>query len=215
MLRDPSAIPQMLSQVSMRFDLGRWGHEHRVDGPEDKSKASNGGEEGGGLLILALDDVAAIEAELVDDNQVGNAGNGVPSPLGSLADGEGGKEPGDDHDQVSDDGDQDIGTGQASQDGQIAEQKRGGDGPVDVTSPVDLALDGLVGGRVAALLDLDGVIADAILNGHGEVGNGSKGGDEGRQDVEEAFLLSSDQLPQRCEMDTVTRRTAGTRKAIA
>ena len=32
--------------------------------------------------------------------------------------------------------------------------------------------------------DLDAVVADAITDSHGEVGEGSEGGDEGSQDVE-------------------------------
>ena len=39
------------------------------------------------------------------------------------------------------------------------------------------------------VLDLDLVVADAVSDRHGEVRNGGKGGDEGSQDVEHAFLL--------------------------
>lgn len=42
------------------------------------------------------------------------------------------------------------------------------------------------------------VVGDAISGSHGEVGDGSEGGDEGSQDVEQAFLLwqiSTDAAP--------------------
>ena len=39
------------------------------------------------------------------------------------------------------------------------------------------------------VLDGDLVLANTIVNGHGKVGKGSEGGDEGSQDVEHAFLL--------------------------
>ena len=43
------------------------------------------------------------------------------------------------------------------------------------------------------LLDGDLILANAIMNGHCEVGDGSEGGDEGSQDVEQAFLLGNGQ----------------------
>ena len=39
------------------------------------------------------------------------------------------------------------------------------------------------------VLDLNFVVADAVTHGHGEVGDGSEGGDERGQDMEETFLL--------------------------
>ena len=43
------------------------------------------------------------------------------------------------------------------------------------------------------MLDGDLVLANAIVDGHGKVGDGSEGGDEGSQDVEQAFLLRKSQ----------------------
>ena len=165
---------------------------HWVDGPEDESEAGNGGEESGSLLILALDDTTAVDTELVDNDEVGNAGNGVPSPLGTLVNGEGGKEAGEDHDDVSHDGDEDVGTCETGQEGEIEEQEWGGDAPVDVAGPVDLTVDDLldIGDVLLGVVGLDDlVLADAVTDGHGEVGDCREGGDEGCDDVEEAFLL--------------------------
>lgn len=47
-----------------------------------------------------------------------------------------------------------------------------------------------------SVLDDDLILANAIMNGHGEVGDGSEGGDEGSQDVEQAFLLRKSQRRQ-------------------
>ena len=37
--------------------------------------------------------------------------------------------------------------------------------------------------------DCDLIVADTVMNGHGEVGDGGKGGDEGSQDMKKTFLL--------------------------
>ena len=39
------------------------------------------------------------------------------------------------------------------------------------------------------MMDLDLVLGDAVLDSHGVVGQGREGRDEGREDVEHAFLL--------------------------
>ena len=66
------------------------------------------------------------------------------------------------------------------------------------------------------LLDGDLILANAIMNGHCEIGNGSEGGDEGSQDVEQAFLLENGQ--RRFILRRIGRSngslTTGTRKAI-
>jgi len=46
-----------------------------------------------------------------------------------------------------------------------------------------------VGEVLLGVLDGDLVDADTVVHGHGEVGDEGKGGDEGRQDMEQAFLL--------------------------
>ena len=67
------------------------------------------------------------------------------------------------------------------------------------------------------VLDGDLVLANAIMNGHGKVGKGSESGNEGSQDVEQAFLLGEGTVSGSCKlsMETIGFLTTGTRKAIA
>ena len=94
---------------------------HWVDSPEDQSETSNRGEESGGLLILVLYHTAAVDTKLIDDDQVGEARHSIPTPLGACLDGESSEETGQNHDDVSDDGDEDVGTAEASNESQVHE----------------------------------------------------------------------------------------------
>ena len=82
---------------------------------------------------------------------------------------------------------------QTSKESKVEEQQRCCQGPVNVSSPVHLAIDilGGVGDVVVLLADADVVIRDACAGGHGEVGDGSKDRDQGRDDMVEAFGLST------------------------
>lgn len=152
--------------------------------------------------------MTSVDAKLIDDGQVGNACECIPTPFWAFINRKGSEKTGEDHDDVSDHSDQNVGTSQAREEGQVQEQERGGNSPVDVSGPVHLTED-VVKGRRAVLvvvLDDDLVLADAITNSHGEVGESGKGGDEGRQDVEQAFLLRNISLVQshwalRCTYD--------------
>lgn len=127
-----------------------------------------------------------------DDDQVGNAGNGVPSPLlcGALG-AVSSEETGQDHDEVSNNGHEDLSTVQASEQAEIDKQEWCSNAPVDVTGPVDLTVDGLlcVWNVVMLLLDWNLVEVDTVTAGHGKVrdscGHNNKGGD----DVVEALGL--------------------------
>ena len=168
--------------------------QHWVDGPEDQSEPGNGTEEGSGLGILALNDTTAVESELVDHNEIGNACNGIPAPFWTFLDGEGGEETGEDHDDISHNGDENVGSVKTGQEAKIEKQERGGESPVNITGPVDLTVDGVVGvGNMlrVGLSDDDLVEVHTVIDGHGEVGDGSEGRNESCQDVEQAFLLIS------------------------
>ena len=165
---------------------------HWVDGPKDEGEASNGGKEGGGLLVLALYDTATIETELIDNDQVGNACHGIPSPHGSLiVDGEGGKETGQDHDEIGDNSNEDIGTSKTSQEGEIEEEKWGCQTPVDISRPVNLSVDDLldIWEVLLGVGEDNFVLANTIIDSHRVVGEGGEGCDERCQDMEHAFLL--------------------------
>jgi hypothetical protein len=189
--RAPSAKPQTLSIVSAA-DERVLSNVHGVGGPEDESVASNGKEERGNLVALGLDGSATVDGKVPDDEEVGNAGNGVPSPLGRGALGaESSEESGQDHDNIGEDGHGEVGTVHASEETKVKEQERGGQGPVDVAGPEDLALDVVVCVRnvVVLLTDVDVVDRDTLTGRHGEVRDGGGNGDESRDDMEETLLL--------------------------
>lgn len=202
MLRDPSAIPQMLRHVSVAQAQYRHANLHWVNGPEDQGESGNGAEESSSLLVLVLNHTATVEGKLVDNDQVRNASHGVPCPFWALLNSEGSKETGQDHDDISDNGNENIGTAQSSEQAKVQEQEWGGDAPIDVAGPVDLAVDGLegVGEVLLGVLDGDLILANTIVNGHGEVGDGSEGGDKGSQDVEQAFLLRRVSVDEFCNV---------------
>jgi hypothetical protein len=159
---------------------------HRVDGPDDKSEASDRGKELANLATLGHGVGAAVDGEHPDDNEVGNAGNGVPAPLlRSALVAVSGEETSQNHDDISNDGQKDVATAETGEHGQIEEEERGGQAPVDVTGPVDLAVDIVGGVRDVAVRVSDGgaVVADTVAGGHGEVGQRSKGDDESGDDV--------------------------------
>ena len=164
---------------------------HWVDGPEDEGEATNGSEEGGSLVVLGLGGLATVDGELIDDNEVGNAGHGIPAPLGRLVNRKGSEETSQDHDDISNDGNENTGTAETGQETEIKKQEWGGETPVDITSPVDLTVNSVIGvGEVLlGVLDEDLVLANTITNSHGIVGESGEGGDESSQDVEETFLL--------------------------
>ena len=101
------------------------------------------------------------------------------------------KETGQDHDKVCSDGNKDICTRKSSEEGKVQEQKWGGKRPVDVSCPVDLTVDDFSydWDFLVMLFDDNLVVGDAVTSGQSEVREEGKGGNEGRQDVEHAFLL--------------------------
>lgn len=99
------------------------GNLHGVYSPDDEGEATNGSEEVANLATLGSSSVAAVEDELPDNDEVGNAGNGVPAPLlGGLLRAERGEETSEDHDDVGNNGDQDVGTGKTSEQSKVEEQ---------------------------------------------------------------------------------------------
>ena len=146
MWREPSAIPQTLIEtVSQSCNTkGLEGNIHGIDSPEDESESCNSREESCSLLVLALNSSTSIEAQLVDNDQVRNTGNGIPSPLGTLLNLEGGKQTGKNHDDISNDGDKDVGSCKTGEEAEIEEQEGSGDAPVDIAGPVDLTVDDLL-----------------------------------------------------------------------
>jgi len=162
-----------------------------VQSPEDEGEASNGGEELGCLGVLGHDGTAAGDGELPDDDQVSNATDGIIAPLLSSLVAESGKEPSQDHDDIGHNRNEDIGAAQACQEGQVKQEQWSGQGPVDITSPEDLAVnvcEGVWNAIPVCVLEDNVGKRVSITSGHGEVGDGRKGSDESGQDVEETLL---------------------------
>jgi hypothetical protein len=132
---------------------GTFGDLHRVGSPDEKSEASNGNEEGANLLALGLGLSTSIDSQVPDNDKVGNAGNGVPAPLlrGSLR-AESSEQTSENHDNIGDDSHCDVGTIHASKQAEIEQKERSGEGPIDISSPVDLALDFVGGFRDVLML---------------------------------------------------------------
>jgi hypothetical protein len=159
---------------------------HRVDGPDDKGEASDGSKELANLATLGHGVGAAVNGEHPDDDEVSNAGNGVPAPLlRSALVAVSGEETSQNHDDIGNNGQEDVATAETGKHGQIKEEKRGGQRPVDVAGPEDLAVDIVGGVRDVAVRvsDSGAVVADAVTGGHGEVGQRSKGDDESGDNV--------------------------------
>lgn len=168
---------------------------HGVDDPEDEGVCGNGLEEVASLGVFGHSGGTSVNGELIDDDQQRSAGHGVVCPLHPFVRSKGRKETGQDHDDIGHDGDQDVSTAQAGEETKIHEQKRCGNSPVDVSSPVDLTINDLVGVRdmLVGLLDDDLDHADAVTRRHCKIRDSCEGGDEGSQDMEQTFLLGPSQ----------------------
>jgi len=163
-----------------------------VDGPKDQSETSNSTIERLGLAVLVGNSLASVESQLVDNGEISNAGNYVIAPFLTIIVTEGSKETSKDHDNISNDGDQDVGTTETGQKSKIEEQEWSGNTPVDISCPVNSSVDDLGNGvwniTIMGLVNDDLVVADTVTSGHGKVGNEGKGRDESGQNVEKTLL---------------------------
>lgn len=167
--------------------MGQWWYSHGIGCPQDEGKQSQRAKELRDLISTSLDGVGAVQGDVPNNEDVGNASNGVPAPLlGGLLAAIGGKEAGQDHDQVGDDGHDGVGAINACQEAEVGQQERGGNGPVDVSGEVDLTADVVVGvGNILVVvsLDLNAVQIGTMTGGHAEVGQSSCDCDEGGDNV--------------------------------
>ena len=145
---------------------------HGVRGPENQSVGSNGHEEGTELGSLGGSIGSSVQGKVPDNEDIGNAANGVPAPLlGSTLLAKGSKETGQDHDEIGNDGHEDVSTRHASQQTKIKDQERCSQAPVNVTSPEDLAVNLLEGIRNVIMLLANGDLldGDTVSGGHSKV----------------------------------------------
>jgi hypothetical protein len=124
----PDAVPMLVVRSklnSLNINL------HWVQGPEKKSESSNGRVESTGLVVLGGNSASAVLGQLVDNNQVGNAGNGIPSPLLTISVAKGSKETGQDHDDIGHDGNQNAGAVETGKQTEVEKQERSGQSPLE------------------------------------------------------------------------------------
>lgn len=165
------------------------GPDNRVQSPENQGEATDAGEKLAGAAVLPDDCATTGDDQLPEDDEVCEAGDGVPAPLLAISAAKRGEETSENHNYVGDNGDEEVGSVHAGEETEIEKEKWCGDGPVDVSGPEDLAvhmLDG-VGSVLVDFLDDDVCVSVSITSCHGEVGDGSENCDECCQDVEESL----------------------------
>lgn len=159
---------------------------HWVGGPDDKGEETERAEQLDDLGALGLDCLGAMDGNVPDDEDVRDQGDGVPAPaLGRVLTAVGGEKTGEDHDEIGGDGHEGVGTIDTGQQGQVEQDEGRGDGQVDVTGEGDLAADVVEGIRdvVVVVPDLDAVQAGAMAGGQAKVGQSTRDGDQGGDDV--------------------------------
>lgn len=106
-------------------------NSHRVGSPENEGEKTQGAEQLDDLSALGLDHFGSMESNVPDDKNVGDACNGVPAPLLGIAlTAICRKQPGEDHDNISNNGHQCVSTIDASQQAQVEQEERRGYGPL-------------------------------------------------------------------------------------
>jgi hypothetical protein len=165
---------------------------HWIGSPEEESVSRDGSKELANVAALAESHSTSVDDQVPNDDKVSDAGNGIPAPLLCTAVAVSSEETSKNHDQISNNSHEHVATVEASEEHKIEEEKRSGDGPVNITSPVDLAVDVVVSGWNAFLVVLCGVGVlprDTVLGGHTIVRYGSGDGDESSDDMVKAAGL--------------------------
>jgi hypothetical protein len=128
-----------------------------VQSPENEGEATNGSKKLGGGAALAHGCTTARDDKLVNDDEISNASNGIPSPLLTIVLAKSSKETSKDHDDICNDGNKDASTVHTSQESQVEEEKWCSQAPVDVSGPEYLTEDVFNGIRnvLVYLLDND------------------------------------------------------------
>lgn len=158
---DAGTVSNTPDATMMSVEIGKKAgqfNSHWVSSPEEESVSRDGSEELANVAALGESRGTAVDDQVPNNNQVGNASNCVPAPLLSVGCAVGSKETSDDHNQVSDNCHEHDTAVHASEEHEVEKKKRSSDSPVNVTSPVDLAVDIVVGSRDALLVVLSNLI---------------------------------------------------------
>lgn len=106
------------------------GNLHRVGSPENKGEEADAAVEGLGLGVLVHDRATALDANVENNGEVGDASNGVPAPDLGASGAEGGEQASEDHDDISANGDENVSTVEATHQSEIQEEERSGKSPL-------------------------------------------------------------------------------------
>lgn len=143
-----------------------------VDEPDDDGVGRDGAVELAKIGAFGASLGTTIENKVPDDDEEGNAGNGIPTPaLWVVLRAVGSEQASQDHDDISSNSHDDVAAACASKEEQVKQQERSGQAPINVACVVDLAVDVLVCVRdvLVVLGVVDVVVVDAVAGGHGEV----------------------------------------------
>lgn len=171
------------------MDSGLQENLHGINRPKDQGERRKRAKELANTRAPGTGETTAVDSDVPDDKQIGNAADSVPTPFlcGVLLT-KGGEQTGEDHDKICDDRHGRVCTVNTSQKTKIKQQQRCSDCPVNVTSVVDLAAKQVVcAGKLAVMVfDFSAVEARGIPCGHGEIGDGSCDGNQCRDYVVQA-----------------------------
>jgi len=161
-----------------------------INGPENQGESSQGSKELLDAVALGHGRPTSMQGNVPDDKDVGNARNSIPSPLlhGVLF-AKGCEQATEDHDEISHNGHQGVCAINTREEAEIQQQERRGDAPVDVSRPEDLAahLVVRVGNVLVMVAHRRAVVGAGLARRHSEVGDSSREGDDGGDDMVETL----------------------------
>lgn len=161
-------------------------HSHWVYRPDHKGVGSDAGVERADFGTLGRSIRPAIEGVVPDDDQVRNEGDCIPTPLLRCSViTKGSKQTSEGHDQIGDNGHQNVGSAESCDKTEVKQDQGGGQRPVNVSGPEDLTVHVCEGVRdvVVGMTNADVPEGNAMSRRHCEVGEGANDGNEGCQDM--------------------------------
>lgn len=128
---------------------------------------------------------------MVQHDQVAHTADGQPHPALWGITGERAQQARAQHDKVGGNGGNQVGAGQTGHEGKVDQDERGGNSPVEVTQPQDLAVNilGGVGDVFVVVGDVGMIISDTLAGGKSKIGDEGEGGDEGCSGMEDTASL--------------------------
>lgn len=135
--------PDATQYISLKIVIDNWRILHRVDCPENQSEACNCSIEGLCLVVLGCYSGTTVPANLIDNCNVCNACNGVPSPFLALVMAVGSKAASNDHNEICNNCNKDVGSVQTCQKRKVEEEKWSSESPVNITCPIDFSIDNM------------------------------------------------------------------------